>query len=131
MGNRAFEHLRVYQLAEKLANHVWRFGEQLADAGATTRLVSRLIRAGDSIGANIAEDAGRGTYQDNRRFVRIGRGSLYETMHFLRLAYKRELLDKKQVAELKPLVDALGPTLNAYLKSIGRKRESDDNASND
>ena len=53
-------------------------------------------------------------------------------MHFIPpLAYKRELLDKKQVAELKPLVDALGPTPNAYLKSIGKNARPKDNKSND
>ena len=72
-----------------------------------------------SIGANIAEGTGRGTYQDNRRFVRIARGSLYETRHWLRRAYSRRLLSDDQVAELKPLIDELAPRLNAYLRSIG------------
>jgi four helix bundle protein len=49
----------------------------------------QLIRAADSVGANIAEGDGRGTYADNRRHVRIARGSLNETKHFLRRAYRR------------------------------------------
>jgi hypothetical protein len=39
--------------------------------------------------------------------------------HWLRRAFKRELLNQKQVSALKPLVDELAPRLNAYLKSIG------------
>jgi len=79
------------------------------------------VEAADSVGANIAEGSGRGTYQDNRRFVRIARGSLYETRHWLRRAFKRRLLTAEQVGKIKPLLDELGPKLNAYLKSIGPK----------
>jgi four helix bundle protein len=119
MANRAFEHLRVYQAAEKLADRIWDL--VLAwPALARDTVGKQIIRAADSVGANIAEGAGRGTYQDNKRFVRVARGSLYETMHFLRRVYKRRLLDKAQVDQLKPLVQSLGPSLNAYLKSIGR-----------
>jgi len=79
----------------------------------------QIIRSADSIGANIAEGSGRGTYQDNRRFVRIARGSLNETQHWLRRAQKRNLLTAEQVQSLKILVNELAPKLNAYLKSTG------------
>ena len=79
----------------------------------------QLVKAAASIGVNIAEGTGRGTFVDNRRFVRIARGSLNETQHWLRRAYKRGLLSSKEVGNLKPVVDELAPKLNAYLKSIG------------
>ena len=81
---------------------------------------SQIVRAADSIGANIAEGSGRGSFQDNRRFIRIARGSLKETQHFLRRAYRRKLLDENQVNRIRPLVDNLAPMLNGYLRSIGR-----------
>jgi four helix bundle protein len=61
----------------------------------------------------------RGTYQDNRRFERMARGSLNETRHWLRRAFRRGLLSQKQVSALKPLLDELAPRLNAFLRSIG------------
>lgn len=79
----------------------------------------QLVKAADSIGANIAEGTGRGTFVDNRRFVRIARGSLNETQHWLRRAYKRRLLSDKEVETIKKIVDELAPKLNAYLNSIG------------
>lgn len=79
----------------------------------------QLVKAADSIGSNIAEGTGRGTFVDNRRFVRIARGSLNETKHWLRRAYKRQLLTDREVQKLKPVLDELAPKLNAYLKSIG------------
>ena len=118
MGNKAFEHLRVYQTSEKLADRIWELVTRWPILARDT-IGKQLVRAADSIGANIAEGAGRGTYQDNKRFVRVARGSLYESMHFLRRAYRRSLLDKKQVDQIKSIIDSLGPSLNAYLKSIG------------
>ncbi len=40
--------------------------------------------------------------------------------HWLRRAYRRGLLSKEQVGQLKPVIDELTPRLNAYLKAIGR-----------
>ena len=114
-----FERLAVYQLSEKLADEVWEIVLQWPHLARDT-VGKQLIRAADSIGANLAEGSGRGTYQDNRRFVRIARGSLYETKHWLRRAFKRRLLDGSSVALLKPVTDELAPRLNAYLKSIGK-----------
>ena len=82
------------------------------------RKEEQIVRSADGIGANIAEGTGRGTFLDNARFVTMARGSLYETRHWLRRAFRRNLLPAKQVNSLKPLVDELGPKLNSYLKSI-------------
>jgi four helix bundle protein len=118
MGAKSFEELRVYQQAEDLADIVW-------DIVLGWRVLARdtvgkqMIRSADSIGANIAEGHGRGSYNDNRRLVRISRGSLYETRHWLRRAFRRKLLSEEQTQKLKKIVDNLGPQLNAYLKSIG------------
>ncbi|HEY8186115.1 MAG TPA: four helix bundle protein [Pyrinomonadaceae bacterium] len=116
-----FEKLRVYRLSEKLADELWRVVMAWGYFERDT-VGKQLVRAGDSIGANIAEGAGRGRFLDNRRFVRIARGSLYETKHWLRRAHKRSLLTVAQIAKLKPMIDELAPTLNAYLNSIGASR---------
>jgi four helix bundle protein len=118
MARTNFEKLRVYQLAEKLADAVWNVVNEWNPLARDT-VGKQLIRAADGIGANIAEGVGRGSYRDNRRFVRVARGSLNETKHWLRRAYKRSLLDDRTVACLKPMLDELAPRLNAYLKSIG------------
>jgi four helix bundle protein len=75
-----FENLHVYQLSEKLADELWEIARKW-DSLAKDTIGKQMLRAADSIGANIAEGTGRGSYQDNRRFVRIARGSLYETKH--------------------------------------------------
>lgn len=118
MAKSDFENLKVYQLSESLADEIWDVVPGW-DRFARDTVGSQIVRAADSIGANIAEGSGRGSFQDNRRFIRIARGSLKETQHFLRRAYKRKLLDDKQVNKIRPLVENLAPMLNAYLRSIG------------
>ncbi|TAF99066.1 MAG: four helix bundle protein [Oscillatoriales cyanobacterium] len=111
-----------YKLSEKLADEIWNIVIKW-DALAKDTVGKQIIRAADSIGANIAEGDGRGSYQDHRRFIKIARGSLYETKHWLRRAYTRQLLTTTQVETLKPIIDELSPRLNAYLKSIGNTSE--------
>ncbi|MCC3420225.1 MAG: four helix bundle protein [Microcoleus sp. PH2017_01_SCD_O_A] len=122
MSQTNFQKLDVYKLSEKLADEIWNIVIKW-DALAKDTVGKQIIRAADSIGANIAEGDGRGSYQDHRRFIKIARGSLYETKHWLRRAYTRQLLTTTQVETLKPIIDELSPRLNAYLKSIGNTSE--------
>ena len=118
MSRTNFEKLRVYKLSEELADEIWKIVSRW-DTFAKDTVGRQIVRSADSVGANIAEGTGRHNFQDNRRFVKIARGSLNETQHFLRPAFKRNLLTPADVKKLKPLVDNLAPQLNAYLKSIG------------
>jgi four helix bundle protein len=118
MSSRRFQELRVYQSAERLADDIWKIVSGWESLPRDT-VGKQIIRSADSIGANIAEGVGRGSYQDNRRFVKIARGSLYETQHWLRRAYSRNLLTNEQINTLKLIINDLAPQLNAYLKSIG------------
>ena len=121
MARSNFENLRVYRLSEEIADAIWDV-TVLWNNFARDTVGKQLVPAADSIGANIAECDGRGSYQENRRFIRIARGSLNETKHWLRRAFRRKLLTKDQTEQLKPLLDELGPRLNAYLNSIGTNR---------
>jgi four helix bundle protein len=115
-----FEKLQVYQLSEKLADNIWEIVVTW-DSFAKDTVGKQIVRAADSIGANIAEGSGRGSLQDNRRFVRIARGSLYETIHWLRRSYLRKLLSQTEVKKLRTLVEELSPKLNAFLRSVDQR----------
>ncbi|NEQ71553.1 MAG: four helix bundle protein [Symploca sp. SIO2D2] len=112
-----FQDLDVYRLSERLADEIWKMVQNWEPLAKDT-LGKQLIRSADSIGANIAEGVGRGSTPDNRRFVKIARGSLYETQHWLRRAYSRNLLNSQQLDTLKPIVDELAPRLNSYMNSL-------------
>lgn len=112
----SFEDLRVYQLAEQLADEVWQITVGWSSFAQDT-IGKQLIRSAGSVGANIAEGVGRFNYKDNSRFIKIARGSLYETKHWLRRAYKAGLLKPEQTEKLKILMEELFPKLNAYLRA--------------
>jgi four helix bundle protein len=114
-----FEELRVFRAAENLADDIW---DLVVGWGPFAKFTvgKQLVRAADSIGANIAEGAGRATKKDNQRFIRISRGSLNETRYWLRRAAKRKLIGKNELVRLNETADALAPSLNAYLRSISK-----------
>jgi hypothetical protein len=93
-----FEKLAVYQLAERLGDDLCQIVRCWAPLDRDT-VGKQLLRAADSIGANIAEGVGRGTYQENRRFVRIARGP-----------------------STKPSTGSAAPSNAIYLETIKRRR---------
>ena len=118
-----FEKLQVYQLSEKIADSIWDIVVAW-DSFAKDTVGKQIVRSADSIGANIAEGSGRGSHQDNRRFVRMARGSLYETIHWLRRSYVRKLLSQSEVKKLRVLIEELTPKLNAFLRSVDQRVKS-------
>ena len=112
-----FEKLEIYQLAEKLADEIWNIVDKWEHFEKDT-VGKQIVRSADSIGANIAEGNGRYSYKDNQRFVRIAKGSLNETRHWLRRAYTRNLLTEEQIKNLKPTIEELTLKLNGYLRYL-------------
>ena len=118
-----FENLEIYKLSEKLSDSIWDIVCGWSNLAVDT-VGKQVIRSADSIGANIAEGSGRGTPQDNRRFLRMARGSLYETRHWLRRAHKRKLLTTKQTDSLLPVISEIIPKLNAYIRRVDQTVKS-------
>ncbi|HNH83072.1 MAG TPA: four helix bundle protein [Acidobacteriota bacterium] len=117
-----FEKLLVYQISERLADEIWKIVLTWGTFEKNT-IGSQLVRAIDSVGANIAEGTGRAGKAEKRYFTRIARGSLTETQHWSRRAYRRNLLTNTQTQILKDLLDSLAPKLNAYLRSMEPNHE--------
>jgi four helix bundle protein len=107
----AFRDLTVYRLAAELADELY---ERAARFPKPDRLSIglQLIRAADSVGANIAESAGRWHGPDKRRLLMIARGSLYELEHWLLRAEARGLLERG----MSERTDELGRALNGLIK---------------
>ena len=121
MERTGYQKLRIYELSEELSDLVWITVAEWERLARET-VGRQLIRAADSIGANIAEGAGRGSKAENRRFLKIARGSLFEVKHWLRRAYKRNLLTDEEVEKFKKLIDELTPKLSAYINSLSEKK---------
>ncbi|MBD2204515.1 four helix bundle protein [Calothrix sp. FACHB-1219] len=119
MATKRFQELQVYRLSERLADDIWKI-VNVWDIFAKNTIGQQIVRSADSIGANIAEGFGRGSYKENKRFVKIARGSLNETQHWLRRAYTRNLLTSEQIKSIQTIINELAPKLNSYLTSIGQ-----------
>ena len=118
MATKSFQELRVYKLSERLADEIWK-AVNTWEPFAKNTIGQQIVRSADSVGANIAEGVGRGSYQDNKRFVKIARGSLSETLHWLRPAYTRNLLTLEQVNIFTAIINDLAAQFNSYLQSVG------------
>jgi len=86
-----FRKLVAYRAAAELADELDRIVRRWTDYDRAT-VGLQLVRAADSVHANIAEAAGRWTTTDRRNFLRIARGSLSEAESWIARAHARGLL---------------------------------------
>jgi four helix bundle protein len=92
VGGSRFRELTIYRRARGLADEIHAMVSGWESFELWTVGV-QMVRSADSIGANIAEAHGRGTYADQRRILLIARGSLLEVEHWLWTTQERELAD--------------------------------------
>jgi four helix bundle protein len=98
-----FRGLAVYERSVGLADALWgAIGGW--DPFARWSLGIQLVRAADSVGANLAEACGRDSRADRRRVLYLARGSAFETEHWLDRAEARGLdLPKGAPAEAREI----------------------------
>jgi four helix bundle protein len=107
----SFRDLVTYRLAVALADDVHSHVRGWPSLDRWSSGI-QLIRAVDSVGANIAEADGRWNTPDRRRLLMIARGSLYETEHWMLRAEARGLLPTGASER----VDEIARTLNGLIK---------------
>jgi len=113
--------LESYQMAESLAQLVWGIVDRWKTFERQT-IGSQLVRAADSVGANIAEAHGRFYYGEKIQFLYYARGSLYETRHWLRLAWRRNLLTREETKTVGEILEPLAKSLNRFASSLKQQR---------
>lgn len=112
--------LRILQLAEAIADKIWALPIRWTFFAKDT-VGKQIVRAADSIGANISEGYGRHHPNDIIRFLFFSRGSLQETKYWLKRAFSRNLIQEIEFNELITGLNNLAPQLNSYISS---KRKS-------
>ncbi len=78
----------------------------------------QLVRAADSISANLSEAYGRFSYADRKRFAYYARGSLCETMNWLQISSRRGLISTEKGDKLQEELDILSYRINTYIKRL-------------
>jgi four helix bundle protein len=112
------DELNVYKLASEIGDDAWLMVEKWSFFEKDT-IGKQLVRAADSISANIAEGFGRYFYKENRQFCYYARGSMMETQTWVNKARNRGLISEQNAVEMNRKLDILAYKLNAYIKSIG------------
>lgn len=117
MVNSRIEDLEIYKTAVDLSNKIWKIVITWEKFEKNT-IGGQLIRAIDSVGANLSEGYGRGSKTDNARFAKIARGSLFETKHWLILSYNRELISLEELNLLLEVIENLLPRISSYINYL-------------
>ena len=113
------EELQVYQLSMELAEKIlilvtkWDFFQK-------DTIGKQLVKAADSIAANLSEGYGRYHFRENINFSYYSRGSLYETKTWLTKAKNRDLIPVEEYESFINEINNVGIKLNNYIKSIGK-----------
>jgi four helix bundle protein len=117
-----FEELEVLRAAEAVADGIWR---QVVRWKPFARDVvgGQLAKAGDSIGANIAEAYGRFHYGEKLQFLYYARGSLFETKYWLNRARERNLMSPTQVQDYVSQLTDIARQLNAFAARLKAQRQ--------
>lgn len=113
------ENLEVYQISMAIAERIWEISIVWSYFEKDT-IGKQIVRASDSISANISEGFGRYHYNDTKNFLFYARGSLYETITWLDKAKTRNLIKEDDYNDLKKQCLRLTVKLNNFIKSIGK-----------
>lgn len=114
------EELKVYQLAMEVGDTSWIIVSKW-NYFERDSIGKQLVRAADSIAANISEGFGRYHFKENRYFNFVARGSLFETKTWLEKAVKRDLISIEEFSKLKIEMNELDKLLNGYIRKIGKE----------
>ncbi len=114
------EELKVYQELMEIAEDIWQIVIGW-DYFAKDTIGKQLVRAIDSVAANLSEGFGRYHYKENKNFCYYSRGSLYESITWLTKARNRNLISEKEYDFLLVFIDKIAIKLNNYINSIGKK----------
>ena len=139
------EELNVYKLSMEIGEKVWdivikwdyfvypvKYYENKNSTGmmnilfhgAGDTMGKQLIRAIDSVAANLSEGFGRYHYKEVKNFCYYSRGSLYESKTWLNKAFNRKLIQEEDFNYFNKEINKIGVNLNNYINSIGKKTQS-------
>jgi four helix bundle protein len=107
----------AFILAENLSNKIWRIVHGWKYFEKHT-IGMQLVRAIDSVSANIAESHGGFHYRDKQKFGYYARGSLEETKSWVRKCYQRKLISDDQMKEIIEDINIIGPKLNKLINTF-------------
>lgn len=114
----SFENLEVWQKAVDFAVSVIDIAEIMDTNRNHYRLIEQLESSVASISANIAEGKGRNSKKEFIQYLYIVRGSLFETITFLNIFYKKKWISSSNLNNLRIAGDTIGRQISSLINSI-------------
>ncbi len=110
-----FYDLSSYKLSHEVSNKIWVIVIEW-DYFAKDTVGKQLVKAIDSISANIAEGYGRYSKKDKIHFYRYSFGSLKESKSWIDKSYQRNLLTNEEYNEINSVLELLPKEINSLIK---------------
>ena len=108
---------KLIEISNQFSNNIWNEVQKWNRFDQDT-IGKQLVRAADSISANLSEAYGRFTYADRRRFSLYSRGSLCETLNWIDKSIKRGLIDDEIGQKILEDLQKLSVAINRYINSL-------------
>ncbi len=114
------EDFKTYNKAMELGESVWAIVAAWAYFEKDT-VGKQLVRACDSIAANLSEGLGRYHSKEVKNFTFYTRGSAFETKTWLTKAANRKLIAAEASIELIRKTDEIARMINGYIQSLNNQ----------
>ena len=112
------EEFETYNLSMEVSEKIYEVVNTW-DFFAKDTIGKQLVRATDSIAANLSEGLGRHFHKETRQFSYYSRGSLYETKTWLSKANRRKLISNEDHEYFLKELKNIEVKLNNYIRSLG------------
>ena len=124
------EDLKVYELSMNIGEKVWANVNKWNYFNKDT-IGKQLVRAIDSVAANLSEGFGRYHFKEKKNFSYYSRGSLYEAKTWIVKAKNRGLVNENDFLSFKEDINYIGKMLNNYIRSISNNQSNYKNTVNE
>jgi four helix bundle protein len=122
MTEQSFETLKVWQKSHQLMLDVHHKLLPLLPKEEKYGLADQVRCSSKSVGANIAEGAGRFYFMDNVRFCYMARGSLDETLNHLLVSKDLGFCENELYGKLRAQIEEIRRLLNGYITWLKTKK---------
>lgn len=116
------EDLKLYQECLDFEDKLWKIVNTWEGFNKDT-IGEPFVKDADAISGNIAAGYGRYNFKDKKHYCYISRGFLLKTKGWLLKTKERGMIEAGEADELIENVEKIHRMLNAYIRSIGRKKE--------